>query len=53
LPKLESVEDPDGNIDFVAILVVVLVPDSVVETGAVAVAFCYIPTVGLCFFSNR
>jgi len=52
LPKFESVH-PDGNMDIVAILLVVLVPDSVVVTGAVAVAFCYIPTVGLCVRSNH
>ena len=52
MPKFESVH-PDGNMDIVAILLVVLVPDSVVVTGAVAVAFCYIPTVGLCVRSNH
>jgi len=36
---------PDGNIDIVAICVSVLVPDSVIETGAVAAAFPWSKTV--------
>ena len=43
---------PDGNIDTVAILVEVLVPDSVIETGAVAAAFPWSKTVFSSFLSK-